>query len=132
MITNAAGASVLGEDNMLKASGAGITAEAMAAAAADCKYYRLTMHKGTDLGFWWGAENGVAFALAANKAYLAVPTAQAARAGFIFDDATTTGIAKAGNREMEAESYYTLDGQKVEKPTKKGLYIVNGKKMIIK
>ncbi len=121
--------------NMLKATGTGIDAAGMTAAAADCKYYRLTMHNGSDLGFWWGAAEGAAFALAANKAYLTVPTAEAARAGFTFGEGTTTSIQEAlGVKRGESASatYYNFNGQKVEKPTKKGLYIVNGKKIVIK
>ena len=40
----------------------------------NCLFYRLTMHNGTDIGFWWGAAGGGAFQPGAHKAYLAVPT----------------------------------------------------------
>ena len=79
------------DGNLLKPSGgAGITAANMN--EANTLFYRLTMHNGTQIGYWWGAANGGAFGLGANKAYLAVPTAPAARmSGFTFDN-TTTGI----------------------------------------
>ena len=93
------------------------------------KYYRLTMHNGEILGFWWGADNGAAFALGANKAYLAVPNDVAA-IGFEFGD-DTTGIVNVNRETITNNQYYTLDGRRVAQPTK-GLYIVNGRKVIVK
>ena len=44
----------------------------------------------------------------------------------------TTGIENAVQREeIKDKSYYDLQGRRVQQPTK-GLYIVNGKKVIIK
>jgi len=119
--------------NLLKASGgAGIEAGAMeAASASGTKFYRLTMHKGTDLGFYYGAENGAAFDLAANKAYLAVP-AGSAKEGFSFitDEEETDGI-KAVSTKVENGVRYNLAGQKVGADYK-GIVIVNGKKYLNK
>ena len=124
------------DGNMLKASGdAGIDAATMD--AADTKFYRLTMHNGTQIGFWWGAENGAAFALAANKAYLAVPSSAlaASREGLWLDlGGETTGVSEkvAVNSEKSATApVYNLNGQRVSQPTR-GLYIVNGKKVVVK
>ena len=87
-ITYSTGGDDYSDYNMLKGT---LTADETTA-GENCKFYRLTMHKGTTIGFYWGAENGAAFTPGANKAYLAVPTAQAAKmSGFAFDD-TTTGI----------------------------------------
>lgn len=68
-------------------------------------------------------------ALAAGKAYLSVPAGARQFIGFGND---ATGISE----ELIAESeefapYYDLQGRRVAQPTK-GLYIVNGKKVIIK
>jgi hypothetical protein len=117
------------DGNMLKPSGdAGITAANMT--EADTKFYRLTMHNGSEIGFWWGAADGAACDLAANKAYLAVPNSpQLSREGLWFgDDVTAIETVKA---EKANNEYYNLAGQRVANPTK-GLYIVNGKKVIIK
>ena len=117
--------------NMLKASGdAGIDAAAMGA-AADCKFYRLTMHGGTQIGFFWGAEDGAAFDVAANKAYLAVPNDKAgAVKGFRCGENTDAIIEIMSNGENEKmNAIYDLSGRRVVKPTK-GLYIVNGKKVV--
>lgn len=136
-ISSEAGSSVYGSDNMLKPSGSTITAEAMATAAPGCKYYRLTMHNGTTLGYYWGAAEGAAFTLDANKAYLAVPTAVAARlTGFDMSDSETTGIGATLNDRGEMindKPIYDLQGRRMaNSQLKKGLYIVNGKKHIIK
>ena len=131
MPVNTGGSSKLGSDNMLKASGSGITASEMSSADAGCKFYRLTMHNGTDIGFWWGAADGSAFDIAANKAYLAVPTADAARIqAFWFED-EVNGIDNPQLSTLNSQPIYSLSGQRVEK-AKKGLYIVNGKKCVIR
>lgn len=123
-------ASVLGEDNRLRPSGdTGITADKMAAADADCTYFRLTMHNGTQIGYWWGAEDGAAFDLAANKAYLAVPNSAEVKSNLWFSgNATSVSIPKA---EAENATIYNLAGQRVSTATK-GLYIKNGKKYMVK
>ena len=116
------GISVLGTDNMLKPG-----SEAM---SGDCKFYRLTMHGGKTLGFFWGAAEGAAFSIAADKAYLAVPTTMAANIqGFTFSD-TETGINGINAAEGK-QAIYNLQGQRVSRAVK-GIYIVNGKKVIIK
>jgi len=58
---------------------------------------------------------------------------------YMFDDINednfgiATAIKNAINKEMsESNSYYTLQGVKVSKPTKKGVYISNGKKVLVK
>ena len=99
----------------------------------NCLFYRLTMHNGTQIGFWWGAENGGAFAPGANKAYLAVPQQQNegnARQGFAFGDGPT-GISTLVNSEKVNGEVFDLQGRRVAQPTK-GLYIVNGKKVLVK
>ena len=131
-LSDEAGTSVLGANNMLKPSGdAGITADDMAAAAPNCKYYRLTMHNGTQIGFWWGAESGAAFALSANKAYLAVPTGGSAPSFLWFDNGSTGVDEVRGKMEEVRGDFFDLQGRKVANPTK-GLYIVNGKKVVVK
>jgi hypothetical protein len=47
--------------------------------------------------------------------------------------ADETGIVPIDNGELRIDYYYTLDGQKLNgTPTKKGVYIVNGRKVVIK
>lgn len=69
--------------------------------------------------------------LAAHKAFLAVPKTNAAPQFIIFGGGEgTTGI-EAVTPSQRTGQYYTLDGRRVENPTK-GLYIINGKKVVIK
>lgn len=53
-----------------------------------------------------------------------------ARINFNFDD--TTAIKEVHGSDKSVEGTYDLQGRKVEEPTNKGLYIVNGKKVVIK
>ena len=73
-------------------------------------------------------------AIAAGKAYLSVSGGVANARAFIgFDDNDgKTGIDEVRSNTEEVRSdYYDLQGRRVDQPTK-GLYIVNGKKVIIK
>ena len=72
----------------------------------------------------------------AGKAYLQIPTASAPTGDapqlmLSFNDVFTTGINKVQGDGFKANGYYDLQGRKVSNPTK-GLYIVNGKKVVIK
>ena len=72
--------------------------------------------------------------LAANRAYLQIPIrdAEANTLNFVFDDEGTTGIQRLKNgMTEELKSVYDLNGRRVENP-KKGVHIVNGKKVILK
>lgn len=68
--------------------------------------------------------------IAAGKAYLKVPTA-GTRAFIVSFGDDATGIRAIESAENGDRQIYTLSGQRVTKPGK-GLYIVNGKKVIIK
>jgi hypothetical protein len=123
------------DGNCLKASGdEDINAAAMETAAPDCNYYRLTMHNGKHIGFWWGEEEGAAFSIAANKAYLAVPKpkGETPARGLWFEEGETTAISEVRGLKSDVRGeYFNLNGQRVAQPTK-GLYIVNGRKVVIK
>ena len=68
----------------------------------------------------------------AGKAYLSVPAASAAKISFFSLDGTVTAIEGVEAEAADGDKvYYNLSGQRVENPAK-GLYIVNGKKVIIK
>lgn len=135
-LSEAAGTSVLGNDNMLRPTGDGIDADGMVAANdANCKYYRLTMHNKTTLGFFYGAADGAAFNVDANKAYLAVPAETAAKvSSFVIGGGSTTAIdgIEAGNGANASRKVYNLQGQRVSGTLPKGLYIIDGRKVIVK
>lgn len=67
----------------------------------------------------------------AGKALLPVSAVDGtdSRLSFVFEDAS--GIATIENGMLTNDRYYNLSGQRVDSP-KKGLYIVNGKKVVVK
>ena len=65
------------------------------------------------------------------KAYLLLDKANGARELNIVFDGETTSIDDIHSSEFVVPSYYDLQGRKVNAPAK-GLYIVNGKKVVIK
>ena len=79
------------------------------------------------------AANGAT--LTANKAYLStaynVETGTARALAVASDAIETTGINNVQNSGIKAQGYYNLNGQRVSNPTK-GLYIVNGRKVVVK
>jgi len=99
----------------------------------ESSYYYYKLAKGSKgLGWYWGAADGGVFTNAAHKAYLCLSQTTEAR-GFVslFDD-ETTGVVDVRNKTEEASgTYFDLRGRRVDQPTK-GLYIVNGKKVVIK
>lgn len=71
-----------------------------------------------------------------NKAYLQLPTkffAGTRSIGVTYDDEGTTGIwtIEQGALKSERDVWYNLQGQRVDKP-KKGLYIRNGRKVVVR
>ena len=83
------------------------------------------------------AFNGKAFVyvkyaipVAANKAWLNISNSNARVINIVFDE--TTGITNADRTKSTDDSWYTIDGRKVNAPTKKGVYILNGQKVVVK
>lgn len=122
-------------NNLLKGSTTAATTE-----GENCLFYKLSYDNGgKNLGFYWAAENGAAFQNEANKAYLALTTTVAKNVrGFGLEGDGTTGIGQVENGEALV-NVYTIDGIIVRKQVKesqalnglkKGIYIVNGKKVI--
>lgn len=103
--------------------------------AEEGSYYYYKLAKGENgLGFYWGATDGGVFELAANKAYLALPQS-VTTARFIGLNSTSTGILNVKTSNAKANEIYTISGMKVTQSLSslpKGIYIVNGKKVVIK
>ena len=126
------------EDNLLHGT---LTDEMTNVAGAD-KYYKLSYDRatGTEIGFYWGAENGGAFMNKGGKAFLAIPaTLQAAQlTGFsLFDldnNQAITGIEHVTTTPAATLRVYDLNGRRInvnhvdELP--QGIYVINGKKVI--
>lgn len=113
-------------NNLLKA--ASVTMD-----ASSDKNYKLAYNNytyKTGLGFYYGAENGGKFTPKTGGAYLAVPSPQTSARCFTFDD-IETGIntIEVADETNTATEVYDLAGRKVSM-AQKGLYIVNGIKVI--
>ena len=94
-------------------------------------FYMLSTKNG-NVGFYW-KHGGAPFETKAHKAYLAIPKESGVNiSSFVFDD--LNGITAITNNSTEgAEDVYTLSGMRMDsKQLPKGIYIVNGKKMVIK
>ena len=126
-------------DNMLLSTGEGnIQTNAPTGETDNNKYYfyKLSLNansKAGSVGFYWGAPEGKPFTYGkAKQAYLAVPKTDAFTVqGFSFDG--TTGIAEVESAVNGNVEVYTISGLRVDGSNlSKGVYIVNGKKVIIK
>lgn len=103
------------------------------------KYYKLSYDDNdANLGFYWGAENGAAFTNKAGKAYLVVPVTegQSMAKGFSLSDlanGTTTSIQQASIAD-KAVPIFDINGRRVStlNGAAKGVYIVGGKKVMVK
>lgn len=103
------------------------------------KYYKLSYDDNdANLGFYWGAENGAAFMNKAGKAYLALPVteSQSMAKGFSLSDlanGTTTSIQQASIAD-KAVPIFDINGRRVStlNGAAKGVYIVGGKKVMVK
>lgn len=102
------------------------------------KFYALSLNKSNTpgtAGFYFrnGCPNGQAFENGAHKAYLAVPADVAGDAKYFVFGEETDGIRQIENGELTIENaeIYNLSGQRVNK-AQKGVYIVNGKKVVIR
>lgn len=115
------------ESNMLKGV---TTATAIGATSGDYTNYIFTK-VGDEIGFY-PANAGT---IPAYKAYLQIPTASLpsgapSRLSIVIDD-ETTGIKPTPSPSQKGREWYDLNGRRVTHPTN-GLYIINGKKVIIK
>lgn len=97
-------------------------------------YGRSGTASASQLGFWWGAAQGAPFQSAAHKAWLAVPSQRVPSRvqGFaIIEGSTPTGIESPTTQTAQAP-IYTLDGVRLNgQPVRRGVYIVNGKKVMM-
>ena len=106
-------------------------------ADGDCRFYKLAYGPdGTDLkdviGWYWGAADGGAFSIEAHKAWLALPMSRTkGMAGFsLLGDTTYVFDVEAPGKDHE-NIVYDMYGRRLSAPTGSGLYIINGKKVII-
>lgn len=119
-------------DNLLKG-----TVESTTVNAEGFKYYKLA-NGPSGLGFYYATEDGTSIANGANKAYLALPAEVAAEMNYFSFDLDATGIDRVAATK-EYVDVYSLSGVLVRSRVEacnalnglaKGVYIVNGKKII--
>ena len=119
-------------DNLLK----GADKDGEFTAEPNYYYYKLAyndFNNKTDLGFYWGEANGGAFTMKAGKAYLAVKQDVAQGAQKFSLEGNATGIEAVEQANEANRVVYTLDGRRVmNEKLAKGLYIINGKKVLVK
>lgn len=131
VVPTAEGTDISGS-NLLKAS---VEATEVAASTSGKYHYFLAGTSAEDIGFY---NLAAAATSGAGKAYLETTTeltsaGSGARASWIFQDEEqeTDGIQTAKAVTYNDNVYYDLQGRKVAYPTK-GLYIINGKKVVVK
>ena len=104
----------------------------------DGKYtnYAYSLNKGTDAPAFYKYSDGSK--CKAYKAYLQIPTSwlptvsEAKTVNIVFDDEEPTGIEEfRTEKDVDDVKIYDMQGRRVAKPGK-GLYIVNGKKVVFK
>lgn len=97
---------------------------------ADGKTNYIFAKESSGIGFYLAAANGAY--LGANRAYLSTTaTVAAPYLGFDDDETTDIDLTTVSGQRVTDNAYYDLSGRRVVQPTR-GLYIVNGKKVVIK
>ena len=105
-------------------------------AESSSRFYKLAYGpSGTDLsdvlGWYWGAADGGAFNIEAHKAWLALPKATTkGMAGFTLSGDATFVIDIESDKDDEM-IIYDIYGRKLSVPTGSGMYIINGKEVVI-
>lgn len=106
-----------------------------------CKYYKLSYDLQTNsvIGFYWGAENGGTFINKAGKAYLALPvSAPMSTNGFSLDDMSIGNVTsiQSAVSARKSDAVFNLKGQYVGSrnamKTQKGVYIIGGRKVLVR
>ena len=114
--------------NLLK----GTTKRTLISKEANKSYYVLGMTDGVGFYNAVNGENENEFYNGAFKAYLELPAAQGTAAFYGFDWNGTTGIDEITDNRVQSTVIYDLTGRRVEEITEPGIYIVGGKKVLVK
>lgn len=99
-------------------------------------YYALSLNaSGENVGFYWMNDNGEGFTSAPFKAWLRISKthfASGVKGSFAFGDFEdmTDGIKTAAVSQQKAKGVYDLSGRRVNGNAQRGMYIINGKKVI--
>ena len=129
-LTIGSGAEAYSGDNLLNGS----DTDTEIPTATGSAFYKLTYgDDNTTFGWYWGGADGLSFTSAAHRAWLILPASVDAR--FLgLPEGEATGIAAYNAQEpLKAdETWYTIGGMKLNgQPTAKGVYIKDGKKVVV-
>ena len=104
--------------------------------SADNLYYKLsrsTKNGVKKLGFFWFNKDGHYNGCEYNKAYLCRPSASEANSFVMLLEGKTDGIEAIGQNEAGEKTIFTVSGMKVDnRQLQPGIYIINGKKSVVK
>ncbi len=102
----------------------------------DYYFYKLSRNNAGEagsVGFYFGAEGGAPYTTGGGKAWLAIPKSATSAKGYTFGGGEATGItAIEAATETTKKGIYTIGGVRVNDMSKAGLYIVDGKKVLVK
>ena len=123
-VTSGLSQQVSKNDNLLKG-----TLTSMDLDLSDASSYYSLGRLGGEIGFYKFTDGTIT--LGANKAYLDTTTPTGQVKGFRLWQGGTVGIDEIANGNSVDGKWYDLSGRRTMKPTR-GLYIVNGKKVVVK
>ena len=114
----------------------------------DYKYYMLSLNADSELssvGFYYGEADGAPFTCGAHKAFLALPRSQSSNVmAYLFDGSVitdnTSSIDEILNCNTSKSECFDLQGRRVVNSSlfthpsslKKGIYVVGGRKVIVR
>ena len=129
-------APAISQTNMLHGSDVATTT------TGGAKFYKLSYDAdGENIGWYWGAEGGAAFQSGAHKVWLALPNASSRSFFALPEFGETEGIVEIENGRLKVDNcVYDLQGRRMDSSIfnsqssikKKGIYIINGKKVVVK
>ena len=93
------------------------------------KYFMLSKDSKGRVGFYYSVPGGGSIVNGAHKAYLDVDESNAAGFYLLFDDADGINTVTA---TQDSDEVFTISGVRVSGQLQKGVYIIKGKKVIIK
>lgn len=139
-LTVAAGGGAPADGNLLRGYDAATDESAMTVGEGDgdYRYYMLsTDEDGDNVGFYYGNDEGMAFECENHRAYLALPTANAARCYPLDIEQLASGIDSATRDNAHSSTFnaqwHSLDGRRLNgRPMRKGIYIRNGRKEVVR
>jgi len=110
----------------------GTTEKTLVNAMTDSKYNYIMQKSENDIVFKKAIDGAY---MPANRAYLSTANESAARLNTTFDETTEITTTDISNYTDPKDTWYALDGRRIangQRPTIKGIYIVNGRKVVIK